>query len=148
MKKSLLSLIIIVFLIITLGFFLHYNFIKKTSEITINNQTITVDLAITPLDQQTGLSFKKNLAENKGMLFIYPDKQIRKFWMKDMNFPLDILWLSDDKIISIDKNLPAAGDLPKVTYSSPVPVNYVLEILGGTSDKFNFKSGDTVKYNL
>ncbi|MCX6796303.1 MAG: DUF192 domain-containing protein, partial [Candidatus Falkowbacteria bacterium] len=95
-----------------------------------------------------GLSYQKTLGENGGMLFIFPDYQVRSFWMKDMNFPLDIIWIKDDKIVKISANLAPEGNQPKNIYSSDEPVNYVLEVNAGFCGKNKIKIGEQIQYFL
>ena len=80
------------------------------------------------------------------MLFVFPRKQIRSFWMKDMNFPLDIIWISDNKIIKIDKDLQPEGENPKNKYQTIQRVDKVLEVNSGFTDKYKIKAGDEVKF--
>ena len=114
----------------------------------INNTKISLIVADTPAERTQGLSYQKKLDKNAGMLFIFPKKQILSFWMKDMNFPLDVIWIDDDKIIKIDKNLPPEGEKPEKNYSSGALTNYVLEVNAGFCDENNIKVGDKVKYIL
>jgi uncharacterized membrane protein (UPF0127 family) len=73
-----------------------------------------------------------------------------RFWMKDMRFDLDIVWIKDNKIIGIAKNIPkpAAGtaDEKLPTYSPPSPIDQVLEVNAGWTDKYKIKTGDEVRY--
>lgn len=80
------------------------------------------------------------------MLFVFAEKDIKSFWMKDMNFPLDIIWLNGEKIVKISHNLPPEGRQPTNTYSSGVPVDYVLEVPAGFCDTNKIKEGNTVFY--
>lgn len=121
---------------------------KYEPYIEINNQKIKVILAISPEEQKNGLSNYTKLADGQGMLFIYKNKTIPTFWMKSMNFPLDIIWIEDDKIIKIDKNLVPEGDKPENTYAPDKPINYVLEINRGLSDRYNLKVGGKIIFNL
>jgi hypothetical protein len=82
------------------------------------------------------------------MLFIFSDSQNRTFWMKNMLFPLDIIWINDGKIVNISRNLPPEGDLPSNKYHSGRPADHVLEINSGLSDKLHFKPGDNVNIKL
>ena len=70
--------------------------------------------------------------------------RFKKFWMKDLNFPLDLVWIYDGKIIGIEKNLPPAGSKPTVSYASPGPVNLVLEVNGGWVEANTIKVGDVI----
>lgn len=129
-------------------------YIVKTNQISdsdytkviINDKIVNVEIAGTAEKHYQGLSNRENLCENCGMLFVFPDKKERTFVMRDMNFPLDIIWIDDDKIVKIDKNLPSEGSNPKILYSSGQPVNYVLEVNAGFCDKNNIKIGDKIIY--
>jgi len=150
--NKILYIILIIFLI---GFFTYRAFtnIKHSSSIrlpnvVINNKAIKVEIAETATEQRQGLSGRTDLCADCGMLFIFPDSQIRKFWMKNMNFPLDIIWIDENKIVNISKNLPPEGASPQESYSSQLPVNNVLEVDAGYFERNQFKIGDEVKYNF
>jgi len=71
----------------------------------IAGQDIKVDLALTEAQREQGLSGRQSLNENEGMLFVFDSPGNYPFWMKDMNFPIDIIWLSEDgSVIYIKKN--------------------------------------------
>jgi hypothetical protein len=117
--------------------------------VSIDGQTINIiKVAKTPAEQSQGLSNHAPLMENEGMLFEFKDKQIRQFWMKDMLFPLDIIWINDSRIINISKNLPPEGPNPTKIYSSMTPADTVLEINAGLSDKYGFKADDQISIGL
>lgn len=123
---------------------------KKTSdtakEIYIKNIKLAVDIADEPHEQTQGLSDREYMAEDEGMIFILRQSFIPAFWMKDMKFGLDIIWIDSDKtIIGIEKNvLPET--FPK-TFSPPSPVKYVLEVNAGWSDRNQINPGDKLKFN-
>jgi uncharacterized membrane protein (UPF0127 family) len=106
------------------------------------NIKIKVETATTDSVRYQGLSNRESLCKNCGMLFVWPDKTIRTFVMRNMRFPLDIIFIADDKIVKIDSNLAPEGPNPKEIYESSVPVNYVLEINGGLSDLYGIEVGD------
>ncbi len=112
--------------------------------VVVGKKVFTVDIAADFDHWRQGLSDRPSLKEGSGMLFVFPDKQVRWFWMKNMHFPLDIIWIKDDQVVHISRNLPPEGEKPKNTYSSLLPVNYVLEINAGEGSKI--KVGDTVNY--
>jgi uncharacterized membrane protein (UPF0127 family) len=149
------KIIYTVITILLIGFFAYQ--IKSTVKsgqtsglpnVIINNRIFKVEIADTLTKQIKGLSGKKNICSSCGMLFIFPDSQVRKFWMKDMNFPLDIIWINNGKIVNISKNLLPEGENPSKTYSSVAQANYVLEINAGQSDKLNINIGDKITYNF
>lgn len=117
-----------------------------TKNITLNGKTLDVMLAQTPAEQQRGLSGTTHLNENGGMLFVFPKGTRTAFWMKDMVIAIDIIWIQDNKIIQIDKNLvppePNTAESQLKLYTPNQPIDYVLEVNAGYSEKNNLKVGD------
>src|SRR5215210_5980484 len=101
---------------------------SKVSSVKIKGFDINVSLAETPEQQTKGLSIKNNLSENEGMLFIFDAPKKNSFWMKDMKFPLDIVWINSNYgIIHIEKNLqPCISFLFCPSYSPNEDSQYVL----------------------
>ncbi len=103
---------------------------------------------------EQGLSGKTKMADNEGMLFDFGNKEgTPGFWMKDMKFNLDFIWIDQNKIVGITANVPAPvddnglkirdNDLP--TYYPPSVVNQVLEVNSGWTEKNKIKTGDEVR---
>jgi uncharacterized protein len=138
----------ILFIIISDIPFGHSDIVSPSRYLTINDNKIFLQLARNEKEWNQGLSNQKKLGENSGMLFIFPDYQTRNFWMKDMNFSLDIVWIKDDKIVKISENLAPEGSHPQNLYYSDEPVNYVLELNANFCKYNNINVGDRVKYNL
>lgn len=115
--------------------------------VEINGSFVKIEVADTIQKQIQGLSDKEKLEKDEGMFFVFDDKQVRSFWMKKMNFPLDIIWIEDNKIVNISKNLAPEGESPVNKYSSIQRVNHVLEVNAGFSDSKNLKIGDMIKIN-
>jgi uncharacterized protein len=148
-----LKILIIILLLILFGviFFTQINFGQKlkTNQVIIDNKIINVELAQTSSQQEKGLGDRDSLAVDNGMLFIFPDSGVKMFWMKDMKFPIDIIWIKDNTIIGITANVPVPIDQKNLPiYASPAEVNYVLEVSAGFSKKYNFKIGDKVTFDL
>ncbi|MDP3792529.1 MAG: DUF192 domain-containing protein [bacterium] len=113
--------------------------------ININDRQLTVEIADEPHEQSRGLSGRDSLDENQGMLFVFKSLLTPSFWMKEMNFPIDIIWLdADKKIIGIEKNV--SPDTFPQTFSPPSPVLYVLEVNSGWSDRNNVKVGGVISF--
>jgi len=112
--------------------------------IRIGDHRIRVEVADTPEKKISGLSHHRSLREDEGMLFIYGDKGIRTFWMKDMLFDLDIIWIAGDRIVGIARNARAEGGEPLRSYDSEVPVNLVLEINAGLCDRWGVREGQRI----
>src|SRR5437660_1131238 len=71
----------------------------------INGHTITLLLAKTEKEQHQGLSDKDSLASDTGMLFLFPHADYYLFWMRHMKFPLDIIYINNNKIVTILENV-------------------------------------------
>ncbi|MFA5840754.1 MAG: DUF192 domain-containing protein [Candidatus Paceibacterota bacterium] len=141
---------ILLFVFFIGGFFLLKDFsknlvIEDVKQIVIGGQTLNVDLALTPLGQTQGLSGRSELRENEGMLFVFEQPGKYSFWMKDMKFPLDIIWIGEDmNVIYIQKN--ASPESYPESFVSEKNAKYVLEVFAGFADKNNLKEGDKVEY--
>lgn len=121
---------------------------SKNNVALINGHKIKLRVADDNKERWQGLSGVASLSKDEGMLFVFPDYRKRVFVMRNMLIPLDIIFIKDNKIIDIYKNLPPEGENYKERYSSSLPVNYVLEINAGESDYFKIKVGDEIKFNL
>jgi uncharacterized membrane protein (UPF0127 family) len=114
--------------------------------VRLGGQEFTVEIADTPGKWSQGLSGRESLVENAGMLFVYSDYNIRLFWMKEMKFPLDIVWIKDNLVVSCTEKvavLDKAGRISQV--KSPSEANYVLEINSGLCEKYNIIFGSKVE---
>lgn len=113
--------------------------------VKINNVSIQAEIANSPATRTSGLSFREELAREKGMLFVFDKADYHPFWMKDMNFPIDIIWINDNLIVDITENVPPENDKNLTIYKPKSPVKFVLEVNSGFSEKNSFKIGDSVK---
>jgi len=118
------------------------------SYVTIKSDTrVSVSVADTSEEQIQGLSNVKFLPNDSGMLFVYEEPGNQHFWMKDMNFPIDIIWIGASKtIVDITENL-APSTYPE-TYSPISPAQYVLEVNAGYSQKHDIAIGDEVVFDI
>lgn len=142
------TLIVAIFLISLVGLIL--NPLKGSdprATVSINGHTIIVELADTLAKQGRGLSNRSSLPPDHGMLFIFNDYQVRSFWMKDMQFNIDIVWIKDNIVVGLvaDASVPTNQNIE--TYSSPESVNFVLELNSGAINQYNIWPGDTITYN-
>jgi len=109
--------------------------------------TVTVELARTPEQQVRGLSGRPGLKAGHGMLFVYDRPQAVGIWMKDMRFPLDIIWIRAGRIVAIEKNAPPlAPDGPNRVYTAIADL--VLEVAAGLADRQKIRVGDSVQTTL
>lgn len=105
----------------------------------IRDKEVKVEVVTDPKEQQKGLGGRESLCENCGMLFVFPEKKKESFWMKDMRFDLDIIWIADRRVGYIFKNADHSS-LKRIDPS--VPSDMVLEANSGFCDKFGIKVGD------
>lgn len=120
----------------------------KRGEVVLASQKISVYLARTPLEHEVGLSAFDRLETNQGMLFVFDQPARPGFWMKGMKFPIDIVWIKDNQVIDITKNLPADSGSELTKYYPNQDVNYVLEVNAGWCDRNSIKPGDQVSISL
>ena len=116
---------------------------------TSSGEEIPVEIADTLNKRSLGLGKRTSLKKGWGMLFVFEKLKQHRFWMKDMQFPLDIIWLDNHRIVHIIHNAKPAnsGDDPKVM-TSPVSVNFVLEIAAGRAAKLRLKTGQRMKFKF
>jgi len=124
-----------------------FSFFKKPTIVTIDNHSFNVVIAKSEKELEIGLSETKSLAQNQGMIFLFNKLDYYSFWMKDMKFPIDIIFINIDHIVTIEDNVPIiTGQKNPSIYTPTQTANRVLEIQAGLAKKYNFKIGDNVKY--
>jgi len=148
--KKIFTLILLLILIIFLSFYiaksaalLTKNDANKIGHVEILNTLIKVNLATTKSEQEQGLSERKSINDDEGMLFIFQKPSVNYFWMKDMKFPIDIIWIGDNsEIIYIKKNVNP--DTYPTTFGPNEESRYVLEVNAGFSEKNNWIEKNSV----
>ena len=158
LKKSYYFIVIVSLLILLIGFRLHGLLSDRAVErvgsygtkLMLGSKVLMVEVAETPKEREQGLSDRKNLCLDCGMLFIFDQPGIYPFWMRRMYFDIDILWIIDDRVVDITfaAKAPPKEEFvaPKTVYQSKFPVNKVLEVNAGWVEKNGIKTGDVVKY--
>lgn len=121
------------------------------NKVKIGDAIFEVEIASTTLAQARGLSFRDRLPEGHGMLFLFNRPAVRSFWMKDMRFPIDIVWIAGDTIAGFAENVKPEPGVPLwdlTIYHSPDGTDKVLEVPAGTVAKDSVKVGDTVQVGI
>ena len=124
-----------------------YTFSNEKIEVSIYNKNITfnVEVAKTIEERRTGLMYRKKLLNNEGMLFVFPREKIIQLWMKNTYIPLDVIFISENKVIvDIKKNMEK---LSETIVKSKVKSRYALEFNAGLINKLNIEIGDKVLFN-
>ncbi len=120
----------------------------NNKKVKIGEKELLVETATTPEQWRRGLSGRTKLDSDNGMLFIFPNNEIRSFWMKETSIPLDLIWIEDNKVVGIISMQPQL-DVPDSmlrSYVSPSKVNAVIETNMGWAIKNNIKIGDILYY--
>lgn len=108
-----------------------------------NGSAIKIRMADTVPEQELGLSYARSLAADQGMLFVFKTSAPHPFWMKDMRFPLDIIWLKSEggryRVVTVDENL--SPDSYPQAFSGTEPADAVLEINAFKSKAFDIVPG-------
>lgn len=152
-KNPFHNLLIILALIAFFAYVIHFLDKKPTSTlITIASSTIFAQIANTEHKRSMGLSFTEKLDENAGMLFVFDEVGRKHFWMRDMYFDIDIIWLDENKQVigffervskdTYDKKNPENSKI----YHSPENTKFVLEVNAGTIEKKKIRVGDTLNF--
>lgn len=115
-----------------------------TPVVHIGNVTHRVEIANTEEERKKGLSGRTELKNVDGLLFVFPETAFHSIWMKDMLFPIDIIWIGEDlKIINIEKNV--TPDTYPRNFRPDQPARYVIETKIHYSDTFGIRPGQEVK---
>ena len=104
-------------------------------KIRIDTIPLEAEVVKTPQEQQMGLGNRFSLPSGQGMLFLYDHPGVRIFWMKRMNFPIDIIWIRKGRIVFIQENIPPpepdTPDTQLERYGQGVLADMVLEVPAG-----------------
>jgi uncharacterized membrane protein (UPF0127 family) len=107
----------------------------------------SIELARTPEEQAQGLMFRESLAEKTGMLFLFSNRDVHHFWMKNTMIPLDMIWLDDaGKVIFVSADTPPCKADPCPSYGPDAPATSVLEIAGGKAAGEKIVVGSVLRF--
>jgi uncharacterized protein len=113
-------------------------------KVEINSHTINVEVVDTVEERQKGLSGRDSLEDDSGMLFIFDEEDFYSFWMRDMNFSIDIVWISGDGHV-VDMHQNVSPETYPQTFSSKKPARYVLELPAHVVKRYKINLGDIVR---
>ncbi len=114
------------------------------TEVLLRGRTFTVEVADTEEKKERGLGRRDALQPDRGMYFPFPSASRWVFWMKDMRFPIDIVWIRDGTVIDIDAFVPVSQSEDLETYSPVEPADAVLELNAGAVEDLGVRIGDQV----
>lgn len=147
------TILIVLALIAFFVYVIHFSIRKPgATEIKVGTSTIYAQVADTEHKRSMGLSYTENIGDNAGMLFIFDEESPKNFWMRDMYFDLDIIWLDKNKeVVGFFENVSKETynklqpELSKI-YHSPENTKYVLEVNAGTIEKLKIKAGNILDF--
>lgn len=137
----------VLFVLGTLAVFASCEAQPKVTIITQAGRSVIfqVEVADTPSKRSLGLQYRKELAADRGMIFLFPSEGQQSFWMKNTPIPLDMIFIdSGRKIVGIvEQTTPFSLD----SRSVPARSQFVLEINGGMAKRYGIRSGDLVRFD-
>ena len=151
MKKFPKILLIILLILLGLTFLIYFLsglISPKMAEVKINdNFSCHGEVVKNFIRQAQGLSGTNELNKFDCMIFVYNDSKNRTFWMRDMNYPIDIIFIENNEIVDVRENLekPKKDNIPQ--YTSKKPADTVIELKKGVINEFNIKIGDKISFN-
>jgi len=118
---------------------------RQPAQVCTADVCVNVEVVSAKKDVERGLQGRKGVGHNRGMLFVFDHDDRYRFWMKDMKFPIDIIWLDrQDRIVAIGENVPPCLADPCPVYRPPADARYVLEVSAGFSRAHDMKPGGHV----
>lgn len=122
------------------------NFLKPATNLWIGDGIFSVDVASTDASRKKGLSGKSELPADEALLMVFPAEDKHGIWMKNMNFPIDVVWLDKNKkIVHIVKNFSPNDSTTRFTVR---PAKYVIELAAGTVDNKAIKTNNLAIFKL
>lgn len=121
----------------------------KYKTVEINSQRLNVEIADSNEKIAEGLSDRDQIGSD-GMLFVFNQPSNQPFWMKNMRFPVDLLWINNDKVSGMEKNMPipvsGTPDNKLDLYFPPTDVTSALELPSGSIERLNINIGDQITH--
>jgi uncharacterized membrane protein (UPF0127 family) len=114
--------------------------------LTVGEQVVQVEIRDDEAERELGYSGRKSIGDNEGMLFVFGELVQPTFWMKDMQFSLDVLWIREGRVIQIEENVPHPTQAQPVisTMIPQNPIDMVLEVPSGWVSRTGVRVGDQV----
>jgi uncharacterized membrane protein (UPF0127 family) len=137
------------FLIFAAFVFVVFFYFKQISSRVVNQTVdltnLRLEIADTDATRRHGLSGRKDLAFNEGMLFVFDESSIQPFWMKDMLFPLDIIWINQGKVVEVATlKAPSSQAVIPPTHVPTHKADRVLELNSGQASALGIRQGTLV----
>lgn len=147
-KYLTLFFLAVLFFILIAGLTRHFEALRSTIEseesLVVGSKTLRIERVTERAEQSIGLSKYTAIPSDFGMLFVFPESGSHGFWMKDMDFPIDIIWIAENgRITHIEHDLKP--ETYPTVFGGHVDSRYVLETTAGVAERENLKTGDIIK---
>lgn len=107
---------------------------------------VSIEIADTDAERARGLQSRDTLAENTGMLFVFPQPSKPAFWMKHVRFPLDFIGISsDNKVVWLEQNVPVCTEVDCPIYPTDVEISRMLEVSAGFIQQHDVQIGQSLR---
>ena len=117
-----------------------------STKVIVNGETFEVTVAKNDKERQIGLSGTEKIEEDQGMLFVFDNPDYYSFWMKEMKFPIDIIYINGDEVTTIIENAkPPSANGNLTVYQPRNKSDKVLEVNAGLTKKYNIQEGSLIK---
>jgi len=129
MRKLVILILVILSSILVISFFYNKNNEGDSAKVCFeNNLCLEAEIVSTPEEKARGLMYRDGLEEGRGMLFPFDSESRHGFWMKNMRFPIDMIWISaDGKVVHVERSVPPCREDPCTIYRPSEPAKYVFE---------------------
>lgn len=140
------GVIVVLLFVILILIILLSNFSTQTkTKAVLGNKTFNVFVAKSDSEKQIGLSSKNKISENQGMLFLFDKPDYYSFWMKDMKFPIDIIYIQNNKVTTVISDVnPPKNSTSLLIYKPKKKSDMVIEINAGLANKYNIREGTPI----
>lgn len=145
-------LLVSIFMMFALSAFSVFHLIQASKKvqapqnvtIQFGNKSIQAEVLKTEAELQRGLSNRVSLAPNAAMLFVFPEPDIYEFWMKDMRFPIDILWIREGRVVDLVTLPPPNKGEPPARHMPSVIADQVIEVQAGLAKQAGISTGSII----
>ncbi len=147
MKTKLISLIFLIVIALAFFYFDNNNSVADKPILNINNESIALIVADDQQEREKGLGDRDYISDYEAMIFVFEQPDIYEFWMKDMKFPLDIVWLNEKREVVYIKENAKPESYPE-SFVPPQKAQYVIEFNTGLVSKLGIKVGNILDFKL
>ena len=151
--KKILTWVLIIVLVIIAGVIISIDKrapssdeVSEVERVRIAGALVSVQVASTISAWAQGLGGQESLGEDEGMLFVFDTPARRSFYMKDMNFPIDIIWLDENMQVVYIKENAEPDSYPEETFTPDQKAKYVLEVNAGFVERNGITLGSTMEF--